>query len=392
MKNADFNLESVQAAMQQAMKDGDSAAFYNGLNTLVQHCTETRLAEMMDDMTRTRDAQVLAARGQRQLTGEEREYYKQIANAMKADDVRQALANVSVTLPKTTINSVFEDLRQNHPLLSHVNFIPTNGMVEMLLNTDGEQRAQWGELCEDIVKELESGFQMVNTSLLKLSAFLPVCKAMLELGPEWLDSYVRSILYDALANGLEYGVITGTGKKMPIGMNRKVGDDVTVTGGEYPLKDLVAVTDLSPATVGGLVGQVAKNPNGKARAVNGLLLVVNPVDYYTKVMPATTIMAPDGTYRSDVTPVPMAIVQSTAVTEGEAVFGLGRKYFAGAGMAKEGRITYDDSYKFLEDQRVYAIKLYANGFPMDNNAFIRLDISGLKPLTYKVEMAAQAGA
>lgn len=390
MRNADFNIENVHAAMQQAMKDGNTEAFYANLSELVQYSAETRLTEMLDDMTRAQDAQVLSARGQRQLTGEEREYYKQIATAMKAADVRQALANVGVTLPKTVINSVFEDLQQNHPLLSHIHFVPTNGMVEMLLNTDGEQQAQWGELCEEIVKELESGFQLVNTSLLKLSAFLPVCKGMLELGPEWLDSYVRGVLYDALANGLEYGVVAGSGKKMPIGMNRKVGDDVTVTGGEYPLKDLVAVTDLSPATVGGLVGQVAKNPDGKARAVTGLLLVVNPVDYYTKVMPATTVMAPDGTYRSDVTPVPMAIVQSTAVTEGEAVFGLGRKYFAGAGMAKEGRIEYDDSYRFLQDQRVYAIKLYANGFPMDNNAFLRLDISGLKPLSYKVEMAAEA--
>lgn len=392
MKNADFNLESVQAAMQQAMKDGDSAAFYNGLNTLVQHCTETRLAEMMDDMTRTRDAQVLAARGQRQLTGEEREYYTQIADAMKTRDVRQALANVSVTMPKTVISAVFEDLSQNHPLLSHVNFMPVTGVTEMLLNTNGAQQAQWGDLCEEIVKELESGFDMVNMTLCKLSAFLPVCKAMLDLGPEWLDSYVRSVLYEALANGLEYGCIDGTGNKMPIGMDRKVGAGVAVTEGVYPKKEAQAITDLSAQTVGALVGKIAVSPDGKPRTVRDLLLVVNPADYYTKVMPATTVMAPDGTYRSDVTPVPMTIVQSNAVAAGEAVFGLGYKYFAGVGMNREGRIEFDDSYKFLQDQRVYAIKLYANGFPMDNNAFIRLDISGLKPLTYKVEMASQAGA
>ena len=152
MRNADFNIENVHAAMQQAMKDGNTEAFYANLSELVQYSAETRLTEMLEDMTRAQDAQVLSARGQRQLTGEEREYYKQIATAMKAADVRQALANVSVTLPKTTINSVFEDLRQNHPLLSHIHFVPTNGMVEMLLNTDGEQQAQWGELCEEIVQ------------------------------------------------------------------------------------------------------------------------------------------------------------------------------------------------------------------------------------------------
>lgn len=40
--------------------------------------------------------------------------------------------------------------------------------------------------------------------------------------------------------------------------------------------------------------------------------------------------------------------------------------------------------RFLEDERVYIIKTYGNGFPLDNNAFVVLDISGLKPATYKV--------
>ena len=53
-------------------------------------------------------------------------------------------------------------------------------------------------------------------------------------------------------------------------------------------------------------------------------------------------------------------------------------------MAREGRIEYSDQYQFLEDNRVYLIKLYANGFPMDNNSFLVLDISGLIPATLQV--------
>ena len=74
-----------------------------------------------------------------------------------------------------------------------------------------------------------------------------------------------------------------------------------------------------------------------------------------------------------------------ALERGEAIIGMGYKYFAGAGMGKEGRIEYDDSYRFLEDERVYLIKLYANGFPMDNNAFLHLDISDLRSAVWKVE-------
>ena len=53
-------------------------------------------------------------------------------------------------------------------------------------------------------------------------------------------------------------------------------------------------------------------------------------------------------------------------------------------MAKEGRIEYSDDYRFLEDERVYLIKLYANGFAKDNNAFQVLNISQLQPNRFKV--------
>ena len=123
-----------------------------------------------------------------------------------------------------------------------------------------------------------------------------------------------------------------------------------------------------------------------------LILIVNPQDYFQKVMPATTLMAPDGSYRNDVMPYPMTIVQSMALERGEAILGMAYKYFAGAGMAREGRIEYSDHYQFLEDNRVYLIKLYANGFPMDNNAFLHLDISGLRPAVYKVQQVTAPAA
>lgn len=113
--------------------------------------------------------------------------------------------------------------------------------------------------------------------------------------------------------------------------------------------------------------------------------MVNPQDYYQKVMPATTIQAPDGTYRSDVFPVPLRVIQSPAKPRGRASFGIGRLYWAFAGMSREGRIEYSDEYRFLEDERVYLIKTYGNGMPADNNAFLELDISDLNPAVYKVE-------
>ena len=259
-----------------------------------------------------------------------------------------------------------------------------------MMNTHGYQRAVWGKLCAPIIQELTSGFKEVDAGQFKLSAFIPVCKAMLDLGPEWLDRYVRTILAEALANGMEYAIVNGTGKDEPIGMNRQIGEEVTVTGGVYPEKTAIAVTDFSPATMGNLVSILAADPNGIARRVDGLLLVVNPQDYYQKIVPATTVQAPDGTYRSDVLPIPLRIVQSPAKPRGKATLGIGRLYWAFAGMNKDGRIEYSDDYHFLEDERVYLIKTYGNGMPADNNAFLELDISGLKAARYKVTLVEES--
>jgi HK97 family phage major capsid protein len=331
------------------------------------------------------DNSALYARGIRQLTTEEKEYYQKISDAMRSENPKQTLENVSVVFPQTIISRVMEDLTESHPLLSKIQFTPTGGAIRMMLNTDGRHKAAWGKLCAKIIEELTSGFKEVDVGLYKLSAFIPVCKAQLDLGPEWLDRYIRSILAEAIANGLEDGIVMGDGNDKPIGMIRDVSESASVVGGAYPEKAKIKVSDFEPTTMGKLVALLAVTPNGKDRNPDDLILLVNPQDYYEKVMPATTIRTPDGTYRNNVLPYPATIIPVSALPRGQAVFGVGRLYFAAVGMNKGGRLEYDDSYRFLEDERVYLIKLYANGFPVDNNAFLNLDISGLRPLNYKVE-------
>ena len=389
MKSKDLkNRDLLREQMQNAIKNSDTDAFYAALDEMIESIGEELRASYeqsaMEALSAV-DSGVLAARGLRQLTSEEREYYNAVSDAMRARDPKQALANLDVVMPETVLDSVFDELRTAHPLLSKINFMPSGGAVSMIVNRNGYQTAAWGALCDEIVKELTSGFEEVDTRLLKLSAFLPVCKAMLDLGPAWLDRYVRAVLYEALANGLEVGILTGDGNEKPIGMTRQIGEGVSVVGGAYPEKAKISVTDFSPATVGRLLSLLAMDPNGKARAVNNLFLVVSPGDYFARVMPATTVMAPDGTYRNNVLPYPIEIVQSPALEEGEAVLGIADRYFAAAGIGKEGRIEFSDHYRFLEDNRVYLVKVYATGMPLDNNAFLHLDISDLAPTLLRVE-------
>lgn len=392
MRNADvLTRDEIRAKIQQSIKDGNTDNFYEAFDEMlecIQDDIQQRADSRIDQMKRENDTSILASRGVRQLTNQEKDYYQKVISAMKEKDPRQALNNLDVVMPETVIDAVFDELQTSHPLLSRIQFVNTRGAIRMMMNTNGYQEAAWGQLCDEIVQELTSGFKEVDTSLLKLSAFMPVCKAMLDLGPEWLDDFVRQVLYEAYANGMEAGAVAGDGNGKPIGMNRQVGDNVTVTGGAYPAKSPISVTDLSPTTVGNLLALMAVDPNGKARVVRDVILVVNPVDYFQRIMPSTTLMGPDGAYRNDVMPYPMSVIQSPAVEQGQAIIGLGYKYFAAIGSARDGQIEYSDHYHFLEDERVYLIKGYANGFPMDNNAFFVLDISAIQPAVWKVQQVA----
>lgn len=385
MKNKDIlamEKAKIVEKMNQAIKDDDAKAFSEAFTELCQKIEENVL-EQARELMAEQDTTILAQRGVRQLTSKEKEYYEKIIEAMKSQNPKQALNDVDVVMPETIIDSVFDELQTNHPLLSKLSATTVTGLTRMMMNTNGEQKATWGKLTAKIIEELTSGFKEVDVTQDKLSAFLPVSKAMLDLGPAWLDNYVRQVLYEALANGLEYGIVCGTGKDEPIGMMRQVGDGVVITGGEYPQKEAIKMTALDIEQIGNVTAIMARNDKGQARTVTGLILLVNPVDYFRRVLPATRMLTPDGNYAS-VLPVDAEIIQSAAVPEGKAVYGMASKYFLGVGMARNGRIEYSDEYRFLEDERVYLIKLYAHGFAKDNNAFMVLDITELQPVRFKV--------
>lgn len=381
-------LSDLRQRLAAAIKDNKPDELSDVFSEMCQTIGDINAEEyeaQLNGLKQSFDSSALYARGIRQLTTEEKEYYQKISDAIRSENPKQALENVSVVFPQTIISRVMEDLTENHLLLSKIQFTPTGGAIRMMLNTDGRHKAAWGKLCAKIIEELTSGFKEVDVGLYKLSAFIPVCKAQLDLGPEYLDRYIRAILDEALAFGLEYGIVMADGKDAPIGMIRDVSDSASVVAGAYPEKAKVKVNDFEPTTMGKLIALLATTPNGKDRNPDDLILLVNPQDYYEKVMPATTIRTPDGTYRNNVLPYPTTIIPVSALPRGQAVFGIGRLYFAAVGMNKGGKLEYSDDYRFAEDERFYLIKLYANGFPVDNNAFLNLDISGLRPLNYKVE-------
>lgn len=387
MKNKDLIRAEIKEKINSAITNKDSEAYASAMTELADSIKEDVMEEAKGEMLAMQskiDSNVLASRGVRQLTSEENRYYEAVIDAMKSPVPQQALANIDKTLPMTIIDSVVEDIKQNHELLSVIDFVPTTGLTRFLVNMTGQELAKWGNLTAAIVEELTGSIKSVDVTQLKLTAFLPVASSMLELGPAWLDRYVRDILAEASASAIEVAIINGTGKDEPIGMMRSVAEDVEVKSGIYPEKEAIKVTAFDAEQVGRLAAMVAVTESGRTRVPQNLILVVNSIEYYSRVFAATRILAPNGTYESTF-PIDCKIIPSVGVPVGKAVFGDAKNYFFGIGANKEGKIEYSDEARFLEDERVYRIKLYGNGFPKDDKSFVVLDITDLQPATYKVE-------
>ena len=375
----------IMNALASAVRSNDETAMQQAMTDWQNYLSESIIAEANGILGAT-DSNILASRGVRQLTSKEKKFYENlIASARQEVTPGSVITGIGEDLPETTIESVFDDLKQNHPLLNAINFTNTSAITKMVMNKQGSQTATWDELNTPITKQLVGEIEIVTMTLCKLTAYMFVTFDMLDLGPAWIDKYVRETLAEALSVGLETAIVDGNGVNQPIGMTRNFTGSFNSSTG-YARNSATAIKALDTDTYGTLLSTLAKAPNGNIRTISEVVLIVNPVDYFTKVMPATTVLAPDGTYRNNIFPFPTKLIQSVGAPEGHAIIGLAPRYFMGMGTAKGGKLEYDDSYKFIEDLRTYKIKLYGMGKPLDKNAFIYLDISNLKNVlpTFKV--------
>ncbi len=372
-------VKEAAQAMQKAFQSGNQEKMNAAWEQFHQAVCDTVRQDF--DLAQG-DKKVLMERGYRILTAKEQEFYEKFIGAAKDSDPKQAftdLLNIEGGMPETIIEDVYRNLVNEHPLLDAITFTNVSYLTKWILNDHTIQTATWGPINDEIKKEITSAFKEIDMIQCKLSCFLIIPQDMLGLGPVYLDNYIRTILTDSLAAALENAIVTGTGKNMPIGLDRDISKDAAVVDGVYPRKTAIEVKSFLPVEYGSLIAKLCKSEGGRYRKIEDLTLICNPVDYYKKVMPATTVMTTAGTYMGDVFPVPTKTVQSTELQEGEAILFLPKEYFVGLGSSKTGNIIYDDSVQFLEDNRVYKAKLFANGRAFDNTVAILLDISKLEP-------------
>ena len=385
MKSKDMlaqNKATALANLASAMKGDDEQAVANALANFYGTVKDELLFEAREAaQNNATEAAALAARGARPLTPAENAYYEKIIAAAKSADPKNAFTGIDVTMPQTIVDGVMEQMQKDHPLLGMISFMNTTALTTVILNAQPGQTAKWGALGSKITQELDGAFKKFDVSLLKLSAFMVISQDYLELGPVWLDQYIRVCLSESIATALENAIVDGTGNGEPIGMTRDVSSGANVVGGVYPRMNATPLADLTPESLGKLVAMLARDPVDptKARSVGDLVFIANPFAYWEKIFPATSYRRPDGTWIKDVLPIPATIVQSGALDKTHAVLGIPKNYFAGLGvLGKSGVISYDDSVRFLDDERVYKSRLQGNGRPMDEYSFLYLDISALK--------------
>ena len=367
----------IMSALAESVRNNDDAAMEAAMDDW-QNFVEERIMEKAQGVVEATDRSILAARGSRQLTSEETKFYTEFIKSAKAEGV---ITNITSALPITVIDSVMEDVKRDHPLLDYIDFTNTGAAIKWVINSQAAQSATWDEVNTAISTKLSGAVEVIDMTVCKLSAYMFCTMDMLDLGPQWVDAYCRGVLTDAIAAGLETAIVDGTGLKQPTGMARNFTGSLNPSTG-YARKSATSVTSFTPAAYGALIANLAKDANNNPRTVSRVILVCNPADYFTKIMPATTLLTQGGDYRYNVLPFPTDIIQSVGVPAGHAILGIAKNYFMGLGSGKGGKLEKSDDYKFAEDLRTYKTKLYGNGRPKDINSFLYLDISNLAPLNF----------
>ena len=382
MKNKALIMQKNAEIMQRmpdALQNNDVEAATSALQEMQTSVMEGIEAEF-EQYKDVSDMAVLQTRGLRALTSEETEWYQKFIGAVK-DGSKQAITDLTTAMPVTIIDRVIEDMRKEHPLLNAINIQDAAGAVKLVMNAVqmASKLGSWGAVGSAITTELSGQIKSVDVTAAKYTAYFIIPKDFVKFNftfaPAWVDQYIRIILSESTAFGLERTVLLGDGDKQFAGMTMDIS---TKSNNKYSAKTAVAITNFDEDYTN-VIATLAKDSNGDDRTVPEVLLVVNPTDYIKKIRRIqNTVVFGTGVFDLINNSYPTRVVQSSMLTEGQAVVGIARNYFAAINGGTSGIIEFDDSAQFLDDNRVYTTRVYGYGQPIDNTSFAVLDISGVE--------------
>lgn len=371
-KNAEMEtFNEKKNAYMELMKSDDStpeqleSAFDEMFNALQSDLTEKISQEARSEV---QDAQILSARGQNVLTSEERKFFNKVIEFGGFDE--------DSILPVTTQERVFEDLKKEHPLLTAIG-LKDLGAVTRFIYSDPNKAYAWGNLFGEIKGQVSTAFREEQIGQLKLTAFAVIPKDMLELGPEWVERYVRELLVESYSVGLEYGLVNGRGPSQsePVGLMKDVDADT----GAVTDKESQGTLTFAPSQFGEIVAgelhdvikALSTDEKGKARKVLGkVAMIVNPVDAIS-VQARNTIQTANGQWVTAL-PYNIEVIESEEIPEKKALFFVKGEYLAA--IAGGYKLNKFDQTLAMEDAMLYTIKQFANGKPKDNKTALLYDL------------------
>lgn len=355
--------------------------------TIDMKLNENKNINEMEIMEMDRERSIREERGQRRLTVAEEKFYDRFVQSAKTRNPRQAFieleGNEETAMPETIMEDVFKDMLETHQLLNAVNGVYTGYATKWILNDHEKQSAVWGEIDGEITKEITGAFRTIDIKQHKLSAFAQIPMGILDLGKTFIDAYIRKALADSIATALEAAIVNGDGKNCPVGLMKNL---TGALDGVHQDKEATVVKELSPKVMNEVVAKISKTAKGHVRNVAKVQMIVNNVDYLTKVLPAIQTLNMEGRYVAEL-PFPTDIIVCNEVPSGKAIVCKLDEYFLGLASGKDGVIEFSDDYKFVEDKRTFKVKIYATGTPKDDNMAQVLDISGLTEKVVKTKQA-----
>lgn len=351
-------MRAAKAALAKAMTEGkpeeQNEAFASFLDALHKEVSADISKQANDEMM---DRSILQNRGQNVLTSKETRFFQNAIDKKGFDE--------DSILPVTTQERIFEDLTQEHPLLNALQ-LQDMGAVTRIITADPEGAAVWGPLFGDIQGQIGTAFKETTVTQLKLTAFAVVPNDMLELGPVWVERYVRTLIVEVLSVGLERGFVIGTGQNQPVGLVKNVDPETGAVSDKAPTGTLTFEPGRTTIQeLKGVVKGLSVDAAGKSRRVAGrIVMVVNPVDNFD-IQASATIQNANGAYVTNL-PFNPQIVESEFVAEGTVIFFVQGQYLAV--IAGGYKLNKYNQTLAMEDAMLYTIKQFANGRPMDNNA------------------------
>ena len=148
MENLDAIMQKkagIMTGIINAVNANDNAALQEHMTSFMNMVQEQVRAEY-DGLVDSQNNRVLAARGVRMLTSDERAYWNKFIEAHKSPNFRNEIANIEVAFPETIIDTVIEDMKTTFPLLARMNLVNTSVVTKMIVNTKEVQMAQWGPI------------------------------------------------------------------------------------------------------------------------------------------------------------------------------------------------------------------------------------------------------